>query len=203
MNDACLICSRALLDHETGRYACLICQDRGIAWLRAMPALYSQLGDLLQPGAGRGEGRVSGSKAAPLPCSVDALNLRARGGLVTILASWEDAVRDELGYTAATFRGTYEQTLTGVVGFLVGNAPWIWGSFPAVDEMHDELRRLHGQAQAVTGGERPPRRVPVQCGCGQVLRVTLDTAGVRCPGCSAQYGHSEALRLPLAERRVA
>jgi hypothetical protein len=203
VNTACLICSRALLHHEAGRYACLICQDRGITWLRAMPALYAELGDLLQPGAGRGEGRVSGSKAAPLPCSADALNLRARGGLVTILASWEDAIRDELGYSPATFRGSYEQTLTGIAGFLVGNAPWIWGSFAAVDEMHDELRRLHGQAQAVTGGERPPRRVPVACPCGHTLRVTLDTAGVRCPACETSYGHSEALRLPLAERRAA
>ncbi|MFD9286370.1 hypothetical protein ACFWD7_56335 [Streptomyces mirabilis] len=122
--------------------ACLICRDRGIAWLRAMPDLYAEVGGLLQPGSGRGEGHVSGSKAAPLPCSADALNLRARSGLVTILASWEDAVRDKLGYSPATFRGSYEQTLTGVVGFLVGNAPWIWGAFAAVGE----LLRLHGQA---------------------------------------------------------
>jgi hypothetical protein len=31
----------------------------------------------------------------------------------------------------------------------------------------------------------------------------VDTAGIRCPACSTQYGHSEALRLPLAERRAA
>ena len=36
-----------------------------------------------------------------------------------------------------------------------------------------------------------------------VLEPHLDTAGVRCPDCSTQYGHSEALRLPLAERRAA
>jgi hypothetical protein len=199
----CLICLRALYADEAGRYCCRPCQDHGTIMLRAMPDLYTQLGELLQPGAGRGEGRVSGSKSAPLPCSTDALDLRSRGGIVTVLASWEDAVRDELGYTAATFRGDYEQTLTGVIGFLVGNAPWIYSSFAAVDEMHREVRRLHGHAASLTEGERPARRVPVTCTCGWTLRVTLDTAGVKCPGCSTQYGHSEVLRLPLAERRAA
>lgn len=208
MNDAttptwCLICLRALYADETGRHCCRLCQDHGVTMLRRMPALYAQLGDLLQPGSGRGDGRVSGSKSAPLPCSAAILDLRSRGGIVTILASWEDAVRDELGYTAATFRGDYEQTITGVVGFLIGNAPWIYSSFPAVDELHAELRKEHGRAVALVDGERPARRVPVVCGCGHILRVTLDTAGVRCPACSAQYGHTEALHLPLAERRAA
>ncbi|MFI1928317.1 hypothetical protein [Streptomyces sp. NPDC020377] len=200
---ACLICLRALYADENGRHCCRLCQEQGVTMLRRMPALYTQLGDLLEPGSGRGEGRVSGSKSAPLPCSAEILDLRSRGGLVTILASWEDAVRGELGYTAATFRGTYEQTLTGVVGFLIGNAPWIYSSFPAADELHGEVRRLHGHATTLVDGERPARRVPVVCSCGHVLRVTLDTDGVKCPGCAVQYGHDDLFRLPLAERRAA
>jgi hypothetical protein len=200
---ACLICLRALYADELGRYACRPCQDRGTTMLRAMPALYVQLGELLQPGAGRSEGRVSGSKAAPLPCSVDVLDLRSRGGLVTILASWEDAIRDELGYTAATFRGSYEQTLTGIVGFLTGNAPWIYSSFAAVDELHEEVRRLHGRARALAGGEPGARRFGVVCTCGTILKITLDTPGERCTGCGTQYGLDGLRHLPLAERRAA
>ncbi|MFD7185521.1 hypothetical protein ACFV90_36865 [Streptomyces sp. NPDC059904] len=200
---ACIICSRGFYADELGRYSCRLCQERGVTMLRAMPALYAQLGDHLQPGANRGEGRVSGSKSAPMPCSADVLDLRARGGLVTILASWEDAVRDELGYTAATFRGTFEQTLAGVVGFLIGNAPWIYCSFAAVDELHDELRRYHGQARRLIDGERPPRRMHVTCPCGQRLGFTLDTRGLRCPNCQQQHGHSDLLDLPLAERSTA
>lgn len=207
MNDTptpcCLICRCGLYTDEAGRFTCRLCQDRGISMLRAMPALYVQLGDLLQPGAGRGEGRVSGSKSAPLPCSADILDLRTRGGLVTILASWEDAVRDELGYAAATFRGNYEQTLAGVVGFLIGNAPWIYSSFAAVDELHHELRRYHGQARRLVTGEKPAVRVPVACPCGKVLRVTLDSPGERCTNCGEQYGHSELMDLPLAARSAA
>lgn len=201
--DVCLICRRDLRDYEAGRYSCLICQDRGIAMLRAMPGLYDQLGDLLQPGSGQEGGRVSGSKTAPLPCSTEILNLRSRGGLVTILASWEDAVRDELGYTAATFRGDCRQTLIGVVAFLAGNAPWIYSSFQAVDEMHDELRRYHGQARALAIGERPPHRFGVICTCGTILKITLETPGKKCDQCGEQYGLRELRHLPLAERRAA
>lgn len=200
---ACIVCLRALYADESGRYCCRLCQERGTVMLRAMPALYTQLGDLLQPGAGRSEGRVSGSKSAPLPCSVGILDLRARGGLVTVLASWEDAIRDELGYSPAAFRGNYEQTLTGIVGFLVGNAPWIYSAFAAADEMHEELRRLHGHATTLTEGEKPARRIPVTCTCGHILRVTLDTAGAKCPACATQYGHDDLFQLPLAERRAA
>jgi hypothetical protein len=56
------------------------------------------------------------------------------------------------------------------------------------------------QARRIITGETAPRKVGVSCVCGHVLRVTLDTAGVRCPGCETSYGHSEALQLPLAER---
>jgi len=206
VNDAlavCLICHRDLRDYEAGRYTCLICQDRGIAMLRAMPGLYDQLGDLLQPGSGQDGGRVSGSKTAPLPCSTEILDLRSRGGLVTILASWEDAVRDELGYNAATFRGDYRQTLAGVVAFLAGNAPWIYSSFAAVDEMHDEVRRYHGQARALVVGERPPHRFGVVCTCGTTLKITLETPGKKCDQCGTQYGLRELRHLPLAERRAA
>lgn len=199
----CLICRRGLRDYEAGRYCCLICQERGIAMLRAMPGLYDQLGELLQPGSGQGGGRVSGSKSAPLPCSTEILNLRSRGGLVTIFASWEDAVRDELGYTAATFRGNYRQTLIGVIAFLAGNAPWIYGSFPAVDEFHRELRERHGHARALAEGERGPRRFGVTCTCGNVLRITMETPGERCQACGTQYDRRELFDLKIAERRAA
>lgn len=200
---ACVICRRQLFADELGRAACYLCQDRGQTMLRTMPDLYIQLGDLLQPGAGRGEGRVSGSKTAPLPCSLDVLNLRARGGAVTLLGDWENAVRGELGYTAAVFRGSFEQTLGEVTGFLINNAPWIYASFTALEDFHRELRQLHGHAQTLTTGERLPRRVTVQCDCGATLRVTLDTPGARCDGCGAQYGHTEILQLPLTERNAA
>lgn len=199
----CVICGSLLYADELGRFACLLCQKRGMRLVRAMPGYYRQLGALLEPGGSRGEGRVTGSKSAPLPCSETILNLRARGGLVTILATWEDAVRDELGFTTATFRGDMEQTLDGVVAFLANNAPWIYARFAAVDDYHQELQQMHGRASVLVTGEKPERPVVVQCPCGGRLRITLSTPGRRCQGCGEQYGWQELRGLPLAERSAA
>ncbi|MEU7149162.1 hypothetical protein AB0B15_14170 [Streptomyces sp. NPDC045456] len=200
VNAACAICMYGLRDGERDRLACRICQDRGTTMLRAFPALYDRLGDLLEPGSGRGDGRVSGTRGAPLPCSLHVLDLRARGGLVTVLADWEAAVRDELGWPTATFRGDLRQTLDGVVGFLVANAPWIYASFSGAADLHREIRALHAHTQRLVTGEQAERRVTVRCACGQPMRVTFTTPGRRCGTCGTQYGHSEVLQLPLADR---
>ncbi len=203
VNPVCTICMYGLRDGERDRLACRICQDRGTMMLHALPGLYDQLGDLLEPGSGRGDGRVSGTRGAPLPCSLHVLDLRARGGLVTVLAEWEAAVRDELGYEAPPFRGDLRQTLAGTVTFLVANAPWIYSSFSAAADLHREIRALHSHAERLVTGEQTERRVTVRCGCGQPMRVTLTTPGRRCTGCGTQYGHAEVLQLPLADRAAA
>ncbi|WP_030670565.1 hypothetical protein [Streptomyces rimosus] len=200
VNPVCTICMRGLRDDEWDRLACRICQDRGTAMLSALPGLYDQLGDLLEPGPGRGDGRVSGTRGAPLPCSLHVLDLRARGGLVTVLADWEAAVRDELGYTAAVFRGDLRQTLAGVVSFLTANAPWVYASFPAVADLHRELRALHSHAARMVTGEQAERKVRVLCGCGATLPFTVSTPGEKCRTCGTQYGHADLFDLPLADR---
>lgn len=198
----CVICHRDLWDYELGRFACLLCQNRGVELLQAMPGLYVQTGRRLMPGAAGSGGRVSGSKSAPLPCSEAALNLRGPGGMVTHLADWERALRHELDYGPAPFRGDYEQALVGITGWLVNAAPWVYASFAAVDEYHRELAQIAGHARAIATGERPARTVPVRCPCGAVLRITLDTPGRRCT-CGQQYGWAELRQLPLAERAAA
>lgn len=203
VNPVCTICNRDLRDDEWGRAACRICQDRGTGMLRELPRLYDQLGGLLEPGSGRGDGRVSGTRGAPLPCSLHVLDLRAPGGLVTMLADWEAAVRDELGYAQAEFRGDLRQTLAGTVTFLAANAPWIYGNFAGVADLHREIRHQHGHAERLVTGEQTERHVTVRCGCGQPMRVTLTTPGRRCTACGTQYGHAEVLQLPLADRAAA
>ena len=200
----CTCCARRLLDHETGRLSCLICQETGTAMIRDMPGLYRRTEHLLLPARrGLGSGPVTGSKHPPLPGG-EVLNLRAAGGLVNVFAGWEAAVRNELGWEQAPARGSYEATLDGVVEFLVTNAPWIYASFPAVDDYHGELRHWHGRVTGMVTGERPERRVTLACAdCGGPLSVTLSTPGKRC-SCGAQYGFTElrALR-PIADRSAA
>lgn len=177
------------------------CQQRIADNLRELPRLYRQLQDALIPGRRGGDGR-SGSRTAPLPCSLDALDLVSRGGVEGVAGGWARDLCEREHWDIPAY-----QSVTAIVdwscGILLANLPVICDEHEAVKEIAHELGATVGQAQRIITGEKPPRRVGVQCGCGHTLRVTLDTSGVRCPACSTQYGHTEALRLPLAERRAA
>ncbi|MFF5703440.1 hypothetical protein ACFY7H_13165 [Streptomyces sp. NPDC012794] len=178
------------------------CRQHVYEDLAELPALYRQLGDALQPSR-RGDQTRGGTRTAPLPCSLDALDLRARGGIQGVLTSWEDDVRDTLDWEERPFRGSIQQDVDGAAAFLQNQLAWICDSHPAAKELGDEIRQIAGQARRLITGERPARRIPVACPCGQVLRVTLDTPGVRCGGCETQYGHADVLRLPMAQRTAA
>lgn len=200
----CCICATNLYDTEQG--TCRPCTERVDQNLRALAGpdgLYARLADSLHPGSGSGGPAVSGSRTAPLPVRLQPLSLAARGGVVTILQTWLIDWHETLGYRHPRWDGDLQQQCDQVVKRLRLLLPWAAENHGAFDEFSRELASLVNQCRAVTGGEKPPRRIGVTCSCGYTLRVTLDTSGVRCPACSAQYGHSEALRLPLAERRAA
>ncbi|CAM5602122.1 hypothetical protein [Streptomyces coeruleorubidus] len=176
------------------------CQDRIKENLDALPSLYRQLAEALVPGRRGGDGRTA-TRSAPLPCSIEALDLRARGGIEGVLASWAADFYEREGWTLPQY-GSVESAVSGYSGILVINLRLLCDEHPAIRELADEVRQVAGQARRVITGEAPPRKVPVACPCGRVLRVTLDTPGERC-GCGQQYGHDELFRLPLAERRAA
>jgi len=203
---ACTICLRALYENELGHQACRPCTDRVDHNLRSLAGpegLYARLTHHLRPGSSNGGPAVSGSRTAPLPVRLEPLSLAARGGVVTILQTWLVDWHDLLGYRYPRWEGDLQQQCDQAVHRLRTLLPWAAEQHGAFAEFAHEIAQLRRQCEAATGGEKPPRRVPVQCGCGQILRVTLDTAGIRCPACETQYGHSEALQLPLAERRAA
>lgn len=179
------------------------CQERLDGNLAHLPQLYRDLSDVLQPGSRGGEGGRSGSRTAPLPLNERVLDLRARGGIEGVVTTWEADMRELLGWEPSPFRGSVEQTVDGAVHVLRSNLIWICEQHPAVYELAQDVRRLRAECEALTAGERPPRRIGVQCSCGTVLRVTLDTPGAKCGGCQTQYGHAELFGLPLAERAAA
>ncbi|WP_181785110.1 hypothetical protein [Streptomyces phytophilus] len=198
----CTACGRALWDDELQpirRLACRLCEEHGTEMLRALPSLHAALEDHLQPGVRSGGGRISGSKGAPLPGG-EVLVMRGPGGLVTVLTQWETAIREEIRYSRATFRGDYDQTLAGAVTFLANNAPWIYSSFTGVQPYHDEIKRWYGRAKTITEGRREASaRVP--CPCGKTLHVTMGLDTLRCPGCQTSYSWQELI--DLAERSAA
>ena len=177
------------------------CRERLEADLRELPTLYRKLGPSLVPSRRGGDGRT-GSRTAPLPCNETALDLIGRGGIEGVVGGWARDLCERERWDIPQF-GTIAATVDWACGVLILNLRMICDEHPAVRELADEVKSIAGQARRIITGEKPPRRIGVTCSCGHTLRVTLDTAGVRCPACSAQYGHSEALRLPLAERRAA
>lgn len=203
---ACAVCHRDLYEDELGHQACRPCTeraDRNLTALAGPDGLYAKLSDSLHPGAGMAGPAVSGSRTAPLPVRLDPLSLAARGGVVTILQTWLIDWHEQLGYRHPRWEGDLQQQCDQVVHRLRVLLPWAAEAHGAFDEFAAELAKIRVQCATATGSERPARRVPVLCTCGHILRITLDTAGVRCPDCSTQYGHSDALQLPMAERRAA
>lgn len=178
------------------------CRERLDDNLAALPQLYRQLEEHLAPGR-RGDSGRTGSRTAPLPVNERVLDLRSRGGIEGVVTTWERVAREDLGWDPAPFRGDVQQTVDGAVAFLRAQVSWFCDAHEAVFELADDVRRVRAECDAIIGGERPPRRIPVTCPCGTVLRVTLDTPGARCPGCETQYGHAEVLQLPMAERSAA
>ncbi|MER7908272.1 hypothetical protein [Streptomyces sp. NPDC096068] len=204
MNDlpACLRCTRDLRDHELGRYLCGCCEDQAANRLAAIPGLFAQLDQHLARGSSNGPA-VSGSKTAPAPLNLSVLNLQTERG--PVLAPLETWVRDWefSGYAEINETGTVTSRLTHACRTLRFNLSRAVGRHPAADEFADEVASIHRTLTRTVTGEKPARHVNVVCTCGQPLRITLDVRAVTCPGCGAEYGHSDVLRLPLAERRAA
>ncbi|MET7788106.1 hypothetical protein ABZS93_16055 [Streptomyces sp900116325] len=203
---ACTICRCGLYADELGAYACRPCTERIDGHLRALAGpngLYAQLGGRLAPGSGGGGPAVSGSRTAPLPVRLEPLSLMAKGGVVTILQTWIVDWYDLLGWGHPRWQGGLQGQLDQAVKALRVNLPWAAANHAAIDGFAREVGQLWRQCEAQVTGERKPRVIPVACPCGTTLRVTLDTAGVKCGGCGEQYGHSEVLQLPVVEQRIA
>ncbi|MFH8804089.1 hypothetical protein ACH4F6_31625 [Streptomyces sp. NPDC017936] len=202
----CVICPRQLLHHETGRYICIPCEHRIDADLRkfAGPAgLYARLCLRIQPGRRGGDGpAVSGTPGRGTPANLEILSLTANGGIVSMLETW---VEDWATYGLAVHGtgGRLQHRVDQAVDTLRRNLTRAASRHPALDECAREIFQAARQAEAIISGERSPRRVAVQCPCGTATTVTLDTDGFECRSCEREYGHGEALKLPLAERRAA
>lgn len=203
---ACTICHGNLYENELGHQACRPCTDRVDQNLRALAGpdgLYARLAHSLRPGSSNGGTPVSGSRTAPLPVRLEPLSLAARGGVVTILQTWLIDWFELLDFRYPRWQGDLQQQCDDVVHRLRVNLNWAAETHPAFAEFALEVAQLRRQCETATGGEKPPRRVPVQCSCGQILKITLDSPGKKCSGCGTQYGLQELRRLPLAQRWAA
>jgi hypothetical protein len=205
--DTCTRCFTDLWADELGRQLCRPCEDRTAGHLAAIcgtRGLYAQLAHHLERGASSGGPAVSGSRTAPVPLRLEILNLQTAGGpvlgpLETWVRDWEAHGHAELGEG-----GSLQQRVDHACSTLRFNLGWAASHHMAADAFADEIAGIHRTLSGITSGEKAPRRIPVQCGCGQILHVTLDTRSKTCPGCEIRYGHEELFRLNMAvDRRAA
>lgn len=199
-------CGRQLRHDELDRAACRLCQERADAALRQLPGpdgLYAQLATRLAPGRGGDNVVVSASRTAPLPLRLEPLSLMARGGVITVLQTWQIDWHERLDWRHPRWNGGLQQQLDEVVHALRVNLEWAATSHPAFGEFTQEITALVRQCERQITGERKERPVAVSCPCGATLRITVSTPGCRCYGCGTQYDRSDVLNLPLAQRAAA
>lgn len=213
-------CGRQLRQDELGRTSCRICQARAHRALQQLPGpatyrtdsrgerklvsgLYAALAATITPGRSGDNVAVSASRTPPLPLRLEPLNLMARGGVVTILQDWQSAWHEHFGWTHPRWNGGLQQQLDEVVAALTVNLEGAAHSHPAFAEFTHEVCALVRQCERQVTGERAERPIAVSCPCGTTLHITVSTPGTRCRGCGTQYGRSDVLELPLANRVAA
>ncbi|MEW2177162.1 hypothetical protein AB0890_12635 [Streptomyces sp. NPDC005406] len=188
----CQLCEVALDDGML----CVGCTKATRVRLEALPTLYRGLGVLLTPAGGVGQGRSGKGGPAPIPVSLDVLDVRGPGGMVEPLESWVDAVRHDRGRPEHPHPGSPEGRVDRAVGELLGHMPWIAVSWPEAGDFAREIREL---ARAVSSMLRPPAadrgtRIgncpavdPSGALCGAVLRLAPGEKAVRCEWCDTCY----------------
>lgn len=178
---------------EAGQ-VCPGCAHRIACDLHDIPDLYARIS--LLPSTGAAGPRVTGSREAPLPLRVDALDLTmpARAGSVhdlhgdqtghiavaSILDSWVDDWRGQRGKGEGRPE-PYVAVLAGWLGVRLAEA---CADHPAVDEFAADMRRLVRSIRAVIG-DAPvrPERLTAPCpGCDLLALVRVDDS-VRCRAC--------------------
>lgn len=195
----CTACT-APLDH-----AAQLCDGctRGLdVRLAELPGQYLLLADHLRPGAARGDGPVALVREAPLPVRADVLDMRATGGMVTMLEDWREAMQNARGWGPPARTGSIERRVMAAARGLQMNLDFIAESFEGAGDMAREIRHLSGQTAALLDPAPPTLRVG-DCAadlgggdiCGTPLRVPAGTTTVRCRRCGTVYPPSTWLTL--------
>lgn len=162
--------------------------------LDRMPRLYEALGAFLQPAARRPEFARTRAAEAPLPVSEPVLDLRADGGIVSLLESWRSFMQSDRGWGEPVIAGTIERRIVVAARALGMNLDWMAASWPPVGDLAREIRDLERNVQSIIDPRGPSLRLGecaalLQDGsvCGAVLRVPVGTAEVRCRWCGTSY----------------
>ena len=183
---------------ESGQ-VCHRCELREAQRLADIVRMHAQLGAFLEPGTTAVQ-RVSGSREAPLPLRVDALDLAAPARVVAIRGYFDDqmgeisvaTVLDSWVRDWIDVRDRGENLPVPVVARL-GNwlsmrLDWACMDHPAIDEYSDEIGSLWYALRRTTG-DMPPKPEPCggvpckRCDLRALYRENDGSGDVRCGSC--------------------
>jgi len=197
---------------------CVCCQHREAEWprvcngdrqrlrdtLRQIVELYAELPAALEPGRGGGP-RVSGSREAPLPLRLAALDMLGPG-----TPSVSDRFADQVGELPPAVlldqwvrdwvdaRDQAEHVpppvVAGLVTWLLNRLDWACDDHPAIDEFAQEITKLHRGLVTVLGqsegkyfiGFCPTQREDGQR-CGKALTADPWIDRIACPRCRTEW----------------
>lgn len=206
-------CGRELWTAEVGRWVCRPDEDKTLARIAELPALFRQLDTTaaLMRGARRIGGGGSGTKSPPIPPRLEVLALVGPGGIAARLSAVEDSWRQALGWTIAPWRGSPAQAVPHLVRFLADNLLWACGGYESVGDDIDELRKLHSECTAIVNDK--PRYGNVKIGlcpvviedryCAEQLHASARSFKTACPTCRSRWeGEEEWRQLRAAQEAV-
>lgn len=201
----CVICQKR---HYERAQACTPCRDRLPRTLADIAALHAQLPDVIQRDQANTQ-RVTGSREAPVPVNIDAVDLsaHARNGNATqeakehpedqigqiavasILDQWAADWRDEMA-----FRQTLPApTVPGLTHWLSDRCEWACDRHPAIDEFAAEMGRLRAVLRGVLGLTEPEPEFCDGVVCRKCDRYALyrESDYVECDHCGLLYSWAE------------
>lgn len=223
----CVICQRRPYMRAQ---VCDACRDRLPRTIAEIVELWKQLPDAMPRDQSNGQ-RVTGSREAPVPLNVDALDLAlparvpeasAEGrkhpedqvghpAVASILDQWCRDWRDEMAFA----QSLPVPTVPELARFLINRCDWAADRHPAVDEFASEMGRLRAVLRGVLGLIEPPAEFCDGVVCRKCDRYALyrESDYVECDHCGLLYSESEyeewaaliagQVRCPVCDARVA
>jgi len=192
--DLCQLCT----EHDTmGGMLCPGCTKTTRVRLEALPVLYRGLAPLLTPAASIGQGRTGKGGPAPIPVTLDVLDIRGPGGMASLLESWVDAARHERHRPEQPHTGSPQGRVDRATDELLGHMPWIVVSWSEAGDFAREIRELARSVSSIIRPAAPTERgtrvgrCPAQHEdgtlCGAELRLGQGERVVTCAWCGTSY----------------
>lgn len=198
----CELCERPSGD----AYLCPSCAADLADRLEQLPALFTDLGDMLAPVRSHDGGRGATLVDSPLPVDIDVVDHRTA---FAVLPSWARALAEDRKMPVpAPAADDLGAQVTAACSALRSAAPWIAVGWPAAGDCAREVKQLHDDIRTVVGGVDLPARMgrcPALADaarCGAELLLPSGQQVVRCAWCGATYPPGVWAALRAAQRRA-